>query len=42
MRRADWTDAADCRAMAAACLEAWGRIDFLQNNVGIGAGDGTR
>jgi NAD(P)-dependent dehydrogenase (short-subunit alcohol dehydrogenase family) len=37
--RADWTSAADCRAMAAACVEAWGRIDFLQNNVGIGGGD---
>jgi NAD(P)-dependent dehydrogenase (short-subunit alcohol dehydrogenase family) len=37
--RADWSSAADCQAMAAACLEAWGRIDFLQNNVGIGAGD---
>jgi NAD(P)-dependent dehydrogenase (short-subunit alcohol dehydrogenase family) len=37
--RADWTSAADCRAMAAACVDAWGRIDFLQNNVGIGAGD---
>ena len=37
--RADWTDAADCQAMARACLEAWGRIDFLHNNVGIGAGD---
>ncbi|MFL5831833.1 MAG: SDR family NAD(P)-dependent oxidoreductase [Solirubrobacteraceae bacterium] len=37
--RADWTNAADCKAMVAACLEAWGRIDFLQNNVGIGAGD---
>jgi NAD(P)-dependent dehydrogenase (short-subunit alcohol dehydrogenase family) len=36
---ADWTIAADCRAIAAACVEAWGRIDFLQNNVGIGAGD---
>jgi NAD(P)-dependent dehydrogenase (short-subunit alcohol dehydrogenase family) len=38
--RADWTNAADCQAMAAACLETWGRIDFLHNNVGIGAGDG--
>jgi NAD(P)-dependent dehydrogenase (short-subunit alcohol dehydrogenase family) len=38
--RADWTSAADCAAMATACVEAFGRIDFLQNNVGIGAGDG--
>ena len=37
--RADWTNAADCQAVAAACLKAWGRIDFLQNNVGVGAGD---
>lgn len=37
--RADWTNAADCQAMAASCVKAWGRIDFLQNNVGIGAGD---
>jgi NAD(P)-dependent dehydrogenase (short-subunit alcohol dehydrogenase family) len=36
----DWTRADDCRSFAAACVEAWGRIDFLQNNVGIGAGDG--
>ena len=36
---ADWTSAADCKSVAAACVEAWGRIDFLQNNVGIGAGD---
>jgi NAD(P)-dependent dehydrogenase (short-subunit alcohol dehydrogenase family) len=36
---ADWTDAAECKAYAAACVEAWGRIDFLQNNVGIGGGD---
>jgi NAD(P)-dependent dehydrogenase (short-subunit alcohol dehydrogenase family) len=35
----DWTRAADCRAYAQACLDAWGRIDFLHNNVGIGAGD---
>jgi NAD(P)-dependent dehydrogenase (short-subunit alcohol dehydrogenase family) len=35
----DWTSAEDCGAFAAACVEAWGRIDFLQNNVGIGAGD---
>jgi NAD(P)-dependent dehydrogenase (short-subunit alcohol dehydrogenase family) len=36
---ADWTDAAACRTFAAACVDAWGRIDFLQNNVGIGTGD---
>jgi NAD(P)-dependent dehydrogenase (short-subunit alcohol dehydrogenase family) len=36
---ADWTRAADCRTIASACREAWGRIDFLQNNVGIGTGD---
>jgi NAD(P)-dependent dehydrogenase (short-subunit alcohol dehydrogenase family) len=36
---ADWTDAAGCRAFAAACADTWGRIDFLQNNVGIGIGD---
>jgi NAD(P)-dependent dehydrogenase (short-subunit alcohol dehydrogenase family) len=36
---ADWTHAADCQALAAACVDAWGRIDFLQNNVGIGVGD---
>ena len=35
----DWTRAADCKAYAQACVDAWGRIDFLQNNVGIGAGD---
>jgi NAD(P)-dependent dehydrogenase (short-subunit alcohol dehydrogenase family) len=37
---ADWTEAAECRAFAAACVDAWGRIDFVQNNVGIGTGDG--
>jgi NAD(P)-dependent dehydrogenase (short-subunit alcohol dehydrogenase family) len=36
---ADWTKAADCEAIAAACVDAWGRIDFLQNNVGIGTDD---
>src|SRR5579872_946227 len=35
----DWTRAADCQGFAKACLEAWGRIDFLHNNVGTGAGD---
>lgn len=28
---ADWTRAGDCKAFAAACVERWGRIDFLQN-----------
>jgi len=35
----DWTRAQDCQAYASACVEAWGRIDFVQNNVGIGTGD---
>ena len=35
----DWTRRADCSAYANACVEAFGRIDFLHNNVGIGAGD---
>jgi len=37
--RADVTSAADCRAMAERCLERYGRIDVLHNNVGIAAGD---
>ena len=36
---ADWTKMDDCKTFAAACVDAWGRIDFLQNNVGIGADD---
>jgi NAD(P)-dependent dehydrogenase (short-subunit alcohol dehydrogenase family) len=36
---ADWTKAAECKAFAESCLDTWGRIDFLQNNVGIGSGD---
>jgi NAD(P)-dependent dehydrogenase (short-subunit alcohol dehydrogenase family) len=36
---ADWTDRSACRAFAQACVEAFGRIDFLHNNVGIGTGD---
>jgi NAD(P)-dependent dehydrogenase (short-subunit alcohol dehydrogenase family) len=35
----DWTRAADCKTYVRACLDAWGRIDFLHNNVGIGTGD---
>ena len=33
--QADVTSAADCQAMVAKCLEAYGRIDILHNNVGI-------
>jgi NAD(P)-dependent dehydrogenase (short-subunit alcohol dehydrogenase family) len=29
----------DCEALVAACMEAYGRIDILHNNVGIGTGD---
>jgi len=36
---ADVTRAEDCRRMAQACLDAYGRIDVLHNNVGTGAGD---
>jgi NAD(P)-dependent dehydrogenase (short-subunit alcohol dehydrogenase family) len=38
---ADVTKSADCEAMAKACLDQFGRIDILHNNVGIGAGDGN-
>lgn len=37
----DWTRATDCTAYARACVDAWGRIDFLHNNVGIGGGDAS-
>ena len=36
---ADATDGDACGAMVARCLETFGRIDVLHNNVGIGAGD---
>jgi NAD(P)-dependent dehydrogenase (short-subunit alcohol dehydrogenase family) len=38
---ADWTDRRACAGYARACVEAFGRIDFLHNNVGIGSGDDT-
>ena len=38
--RCDVVNERDCKAMAAACVERYGRIDVLQNNVGIGEGDG--
>lgn len=37
--RADVTSEDDIAAMTAACLERWGRIDILHNNVGVTAGD---
>ena len=37
---ADITREADCHAFAEAALAAYGRIDVLHNNVGIGGGDG--
>ncbi len=36
---ADVTRADDCRRMAEKCVERYGRIDILVNNVGIGRGD---
>jgi len=36
---ADITDEAECERIAATCIERHGRIDILQNNVGIGHGD---
>jgi NAD(P)-dependent dehydrogenase (short-subunit alcohol dehydrogenase family) len=36
---ADATREADCQAMIRACVDAFGRIDVLHNNVGIGGGD---
>ncbi len=36
---ADITSEQDCRNLAAACVDRYGRIDLLHNNVGIGGGD---
>jgi NAD(P)-dependent dehydrogenase (short-subunit alcohol dehydrogenase family) len=36
---ADVTRAEDCARMAEACVQRFGRVDILHNNVGIGAGD---
>ncbi|HKD65654.1 MAG TPA: SDR family NAD(P)-dependent oxidoreductase [Candidatus Binataceae bacterium] len=36
---ADVTRAGDCKRMAQECVQRFGRIDILHNNVGIGAGD---
>lgn len=37
--QADITNVADCRAFVQATLDAYGKVDILHNNVGIGAGD---
>jgi NAD(P)-dependent dehydrogenase (short-subunit alcohol dehydrogenase family) len=37
---ADIARAADCAALIKAGAEAWGRLDILLNNAGIGGGDG--
>jgi hypothetical protein len=39
--QADVTRADDCKRMADACAEKYGRIDILHNNVGIGGGGGA-
>jgi NAD(P)-dependent dehydrogenase (short-subunit alcohol dehydrogenase family) len=36
---ADATDEQSCQAVVKACVERYGRIDILHNNVGIGTGD---
>ena len=38
--RADITREADCAAIARTCVERYGRIDILHNNVGMSKGDG--
>ena len=38
---ADATDSAACEALVAGCVERFGRLDVLHNNVGIGDGDGS-
>jgi NAD(P)-dependent dehydrogenase (short-subunit alcohol dehydrogenase family) len=37
--QADVTREDDCRGLVRACVERYGRIDVLHNNVGIGSGD---
>jgi len=37
--RVDVTSDDDCRALIAACVNRWDRLDVLHNNVGIGRGD---
>ena len=33
----DVTEETDCRQLVEAALDRWGRLDFLDNNVGIGS-----
>lgn len=33
----DVTNEVDCRELVEACIDRWGRLDFLDNNVGIGS-----
>lgn len=37
--KADITRSVDCKQMAEQCMETYGQIDVLVNNVGIGSGD---
>ncbi|MCP4035536.1 MAG: SDR family oxidoreductase [bacterium] len=39
VHRADVTVEDDCRSISERCVELYGRIDVLHNNVGIGGGD---
>lgn len=39
--QADITVEDDCRSLAESARDAWGRIDILVNNVGIGTGDNS-
>ncbi|MEO2168667.1 MAG: SDR family NAD(P)-dependent oxidoreductase [bacterium] len=38
---ADATNSGDCQGFVARCIEKFGRVDILHNNVGIGDGDST-
>ena len=33
----DVTNESDCKTLVEACVDRWGRLDFLDNNVGIGS-----
>src|SRR5688500_9181948 len=38
---ADVTRSSDCEALAKSCVDEFGRIDVLHNNVGIASGDSS-